>query len=74
MLSYASDFISSNSGIISLMSGILAVIALGLAAYTLILTLKIRRDLKADAAARTMNTNEFVSTIGHISSRLDRTD
>ena len=74
MLSYTNDFISSNGGVISLLSGILAVIALGLAAYTLILTLKIRRDLKADAVARTMNTNEFVSTVGDISSRLDRTN
>jgi hypothetical protein len=74
MLSHASDFIISNSGIISLLSGILAVIALGVAVYALILTSKIRRDSRAEAAARITNTNEFVSTIGHISSRLDRTD
>jgi hypothetical protein len=72
--SNVSDAIAANSGVISLLSIALGLVALGVALYTLFLTLRIRRDLKRDAAARATNANEFLSTMGHLSRRLDRTD
>ena len=49
-----------------------AAIALVLAAYALILTLRVRSELKRYAAARLTDTKEFLTTISDLSDRLDK--
>jgi hypothetical protein len=66
------DAIFSDGGAISLLSFILALVALVLAAYALILTLRVRSDLKRYAANRVTDANEFLSTVSHLSNRLDK--
>ena len=71
-LSNIGDTIAANGGIILLFSIILALIALALAAYALILTLRVRSELKRYAAARLTDTKEFLTTISDLSDRLDK--
>jgi len=71
-LSNITDTIVSNGGIISLLSIIVALFALALAAYALFLTLRVRSELKRYAAARLTDTKEFLSTVSHLSDRLDK--
>jgi sensor histidine kinase regulating citrate/malate metabolism len=66
------DAISSSNGVISLIALILAVIAIILAAYSLILIVRMRKAAQRQAAAQMTNTNELVSTLSHLSNRLDR--
>lgn len=71
-LSNIRDTIAANGGIVSSLSIIVALIALVLAAYALILTLRVRSEVKRYAEARLTDTKEFLTTVSQLSDRLDK--